>query len=91
MTVTIGPSSTVVLSRDPGETECEVCVTDGASPQCSSTDQTLKSAGDISLEFRCLKPEDVFTMKMITIIGKNGYETSYFGSTGLKKQKIWLQ
>lgn len=68
MAVTIGPSSTVVLSRDPGEAECEVCVTDGASPQCSSTEKTLKSAGNISLEFRCLKPQDVFTMKMITKI-----------------------
>ncbi|KAM4724936.1 CUB domain-containing protein 1 [Anableps anableps] len=66
MTVTIGPSSTVVLSRDPKETECEVCVTDGATPDCHSTEKTLKSAEKLPLEFHCLKPQDVFTMKMTT-------------------------
>ncbi|MEQ2166282.1 hypothetical protein GOODEAATRI_026298 [Goodea atripinnis] len=68
MTVTIGPSSTVVLSRDPGQTECEVCVDDGTSSDCSSTEKTLKSAEKLPLEFRCLHPQDVFSMKMTTKI-----------------------
>ncbi|XP_054879686.1 CUB domain-containing protein 1 isoform X2 [Poeciliopsis prolifica] len=68
MTVTIGPASTVVLTRDPGKDECEVCVSGGASPDCHATEKTLKSAEKLPLEFRCLKPEDVFTMKMTTKI-----------------------
>ncbi|MEQ2192497.1 hypothetical protein XENOCAPTIV_012530, partial [Xenoophorus captivus] len=68
ITVTIGPSSTVVLSRDPGQTECEVCVVDGTSSDCSSTEKTLKSAEKLPLEFRCLQPQDVFSMKMTTKI-----------------------
>ncbi|XP_005796555.2 CUB domain-containing protein 1 [Xiphophorus maculatus] len=68
MTVTIGPASTVVLTRDPGKVECEVCVTSGASPDCHATEKTLKSAEKLPLEFRCLKPEDVFTMTMTTKI-----------------------
>ncbi|KAM4550064.1 CUB domain-containing protein 1 [Fundulus diaphanus] len=66
MTVTIGPTSTVVLSRDLGETECEVCVPGGASPECSSTVKTLKSTEKLPLEFRCMKPQDVFSMTMTT-------------------------
>ncbi|XP_015232450.1 PREDICTED: CUB domain-containing protein 1 [Cyprinodon variegatus] len=66
MTVTIGPSSTVVLSREPGEKECEVCVVNGTSPGCSATEVTLKSAEKLSLKFKCLKPQEVFQMKMTT-------------------------
>ncbi|XP_014905498.1 CUB domain-containing protein 1 isoform X1 [Poecilia latipinna] len=69
MTVTIGPASTVVLTRDPGKEECDVCVTSGGSPDCHATEKTLKGAEKLPLEFRCLKPEDVFTVKMITNIG----------------------
>uniref|UniRef100_A0A3Q2P8M5 CUB domain-containing protein n=1 Tax=Fundulus heteroclitus TaxID=8078 RepID=A0A3Q2P8M5_FUNHE len=60
MTVTIGPTSTVVLSRDLGQSECEVCVPGGTSPDCSSTVKTLKSAEKLPLEFSCMKPQDVF-------------------------------
>lgn len=68
--MTIGPGVTVVLSRDPGEPECEVCILGGASPDCSSTEKTLKSAEQLSVEFSCMKPQNVFTVKMTTKIGK---------------------
>ncbi|KAF7210897.1 CUB domain-containing protein 1 isoform X1 [Nothobranchius furzeri] len=68
MVVTIGPSSTVVLSRDQGEPECDVCVCGGPAPDCSSSEKTLKSPGDLEVDFGCLKPQEVFTMKMTTKI-----------------------
>lgn len=67
--MTIGPGVTVVLSRDPAEPECEVCILGGSTPECSSTEKTLTSA-ELSLEFSCLKPQNVFTVKMTTKIGK---------------------
>lgn len=71
--VTIGPDLTVVLSRDPGEPECEVCILGGSAPDCSSTEKTLNrdtnSAEKISLEFSCVKPQNVFNVKMTMKIG----------------------
>ncbi|XP_017275018.1 CUB domain-containing protein 1 [Kryptolebias marmoratus] len=67
--VSIDPGFTVVLSRDAGAPECEVCVLGGSAPDCSATEKTLKSAEKISVAFRCLKSQDVFSVKMTSKIG----------------------
>ncbi|XP_022069363.2 CUB domain-containing protein 1 [Acanthochromis polyacanthus] len=63
MAVTVDPSTTVALIRDVEEPECEVCTVEGSTPSCSSKEKQLTSAEN-SLEFSCLKPEDVFSVKM---------------------------
>uniref|UniRef100_A0A3P8SNR5 CUB domain containing protein 1a n=1 Tax=Amphiprion percula TaxID=161767 RepID=A0A3P8SNR5_AMPPE len=63
MVVTVDPSTTVVLSRDVEEPECEVCTVEGSTPSCSAKEKQLTNAEN-SLEFSCLKPEDVFSVKM---------------------------
>ncbi|XP_072226330.1 CUB domain-containing protein 1 [Leuresthes tenuis] len=66
--ISIGPSTTVVLSRDLGQPECEVCTTDGSTPDCSSVEKTLTTAEKLSVEFSCLKPQDLFSVKIKTTI-----------------------
>ncbi|XP_041867690.1 CUB domain-containing protein 1 isoform X2 [Melanotaenia boesemani] len=64
MVVTISPSTTVVLSRDLQESECEACTGDGSSPDCSSTEKTLTSAEKLPVEFSCLRPQDDYSVKI---------------------------
>ncbi|XP_034561437.1 CUB domain-containing protein 1-like isoform X2 [Notolabrus celidotus] len=62
--ITVDPSTTVILNRDPKEPECEVCSVDGSAPNCSPTEKTLTNIENLSLEFSCLKPQDVYSVKM---------------------------
>ncbi|XP_047461686.1 CUB domain-containing protein 1 [Mugil cephalus] len=62
--VTVDSSTTVVLNRDLGETECEVCTADGPTPTCSLKEKTLTSAKKLEVEFSCQKPEDVYSVKI---------------------------
>ncbi|XP_059206765.1 CUB domain-containing protein 1 isoform X2 [Centropristis striata] len=64
MVITVDSGTTVVLSRDPKEPECEVCSVDGSTPDCSPTEKTLTKVEKLSLEFSCLKPQDVYSVKM---------------------------
>lgn len=64
MVITVDSSTTVVVSRNPEGPECEVCSIDGSTPNCSPTEKTLTNIENLSLEFSCLKPEDVYSVKM---------------------------
>ncbi|XP_037649901.1 CUB domain-containing protein 1 isoform X2 [Sebastes umbrosus] len=64
MVITVDSSTTVVVSRGPKEPECEVCSVDGPTPDCSPTEKTLTNVEKFSLEFSCLKPQDVYSVKM---------------------------
>lgn len=70
MVVSFDPSTTVILSRDPAEAECEVCSDDGTTRDCSPTEKTVTKAENLPLEFSCLKPQDVFTVKIMKKIGE---------------------
>ncbi|TNN61844.1 CUB domain-containing protein 1 [Liparis tanakae] len=59
MVVTVDPSTTLVVSRDPGEPECDVC----SAGDCSPTEKTLSGVEKLSLEFGCMKPQDVYSVK----------------------------
>ncbi|KAK5854957.1 hypothetical protein PBY51_005105 [Eleginops maclovinus] len=67
MVITLDSSTTVVLSRDV-EPECEVCSVEGSTPDCNPTKKTLTNLENLSLEFSCLKPQDVYSVKMKKII-----------------------
>ncbi|KAL3043692.1 hypothetical protein OYC64_003534 [Pagothenia borchgrevinki] len=67
MVITVDSSTTVVLSRDE-EPECEVCSVGGATPDCSPSEKTLTNVEKLSLEFGCLKPQDVYSVKTKKII-----------------------
>lgn len=71
MVVSVDSSTTVAISRVPGEPECEVCSVDGSTPNCSPTEKTLTGSENLSLEFGCPKPENVYTVKIKKTIGKN--------------------
>lgn len=71
MVVSVDSSTTVAISHVPGEPECEVCSVDGSTPSCSPTEKTLTSSENLSLEFGCPKPENVYTVKIKKKIGKN--------------------
>ncbi|XP_068432185.1 CUB domain-containing protein 1 [Clinocottus analis] len=68
MVVTVDSGTTVVVSRDPGEPECEVCSVDGSTRDCSPTEKTLTNVEKLPLEFSCLKPQDVYSVKVVTKI-----------------------
>lgn len=70
MVITFDHSTTVVISRDPGEPECEVCV-DGSTTNCSPTDITVMNTAKLSLEFSCLRPQDMYSVKIRKEIGEN--------------------
>ncbi|XP_030268931.1 CUB domain-containing protein 1 [Sparus aurata] len=69
MVVSVDSSTTVVVSRNPGKPECEVCSPDGSTPNCSPTEKTLTNVDKLSLEFSCPKPQDMYSMKMNKKIG----------------------
>lgn len=64
MVVTIDSSTAVELKRVLQEPECEICTTTtaGTSTDCSSKGMTLAQEQNLSLEFSCLKPEDIYTV-----------------------------
>ncbi|CAJ1083247.1 CUB domain-containing protein 1-like isoform X1 [Xyrichtys novacula] len=62
MVITVDPSTSVTLSRDPKEPECEVCSVEGSGPDCSP--KPFTNVENLSLEFSCLKPEDVYSVEM---------------------------
>ncbi|XP_031151808.1 CUB domain-containing protein 1 isoform X1 [Sander lucioperca] len=64
MLLSVDSGTTVVVSRDPDEPECEVCYVDGSTPNCSPTEKTLTNVEKLSLEFSCLKPQDVYSVKI---------------------------
>ncbi|XP_054461968.1 CUB domain-containing protein 1 [Anoplopoma fimbria] len=64
MVVSVDSRTTVVVSRDPEEPECEVCSVVGSTRDCSPTEKTLTNVEKLSLEFSCLKPQDVYRVTM---------------------------
>ncbi|XP_028255224.1 CUB domain-containing protein 1 [Parambassis ranga] len=64
MDITVDSSTTVVLSREVEEPECEVCTTEGSTRACSTKEKTLTNSENLSVEFSCPKPQDVFSVKM---------------------------
>lgn len=64
VTVTIDASTTVVLSRDPRGPECEICTVTDSTRDCSSEEKTLTNVANLSVEFSCKTPEDVFSVQM---------------------------
>ncbi|XP_029298643.1 CUB domain-containing protein 1 [Cottoperca gobio] len=64
MVITVDSSTTVVISRDPKEAECDVCSVDGSTPDCRPTEKTMTNVERLSLEFSCQKPQEVYSVKM---------------------------
>lgn len=70
MITTVDSSTTVVVERDPGEPDCEVCSVDGSTPSCSPTATTLSNVVNLTLEFSCPAPQNVFSVKITKHIGE---------------------
>ncbi|XP_056876742.1 CUB domain-containing protein 1-like [Takifugu flavidus] len=64
MITTVDSSTTVVVERDPGEPDCEVCSVDGSTPSCSPTEKMLSNVVNLTLEFSCPAPQNVFSVKI---------------------------
>ncbi|XP_029023232.1 CUB domain-containing protein 1 [Betta splendens] len=67
--ITIDSSTTVVLSRDPAAPECDVCSAEGSTSNCSPTTKTLTNVHNLSLDFSCQQPQDVYTATVQRKIG----------------------
>lgn len=61
--ISVDSSTTMVLSRDPKESVCEVCTAEGPTLTCS-TEKTLNNVDKLSLVFSCPKPQDGFNVKI---------------------------
>lgn len=61
--ISVDSSTTMVLSRDPKESVCEVCTAEGPTLTCS-TEKTLNNVDKLSVVFSCLKPQDGFNVKI---------------------------
>lgn len=74
MVTSVDSSMTVVVKRDSGseEADCEVCSVDGSTPNCSPTEKTLTNVVNLTLEFSCPKPQNVYSVKIKKHIGKSG-------------------
>lgn len=70
MSTTVGSSTTVVLEREPGEPDCEVCSVDGSTRSCSLTEKVLSNVVNLTLEFSCLTPQNVFGVTVTKHIGE---------------------
>lgn len=70
MVLTLDSHTTVVVSRDVEEPECDVCYVDGATSDCSSTKKTLTNVKNVSLEFSCSNPEKMYSVKIKKNIGE---------------------
>lgn len=71
MFTTVDSSTTVVVERDPEEPDCEVCSVVGSTPSCSPTEKTLSNVVNVTLEFGCPTPQNVFTVKIKKHIGES--------------------
>lgn len=71
MVVSVDSTTTVDISRAAGEPACEVCSVDESTRDCGLTEKTLTSVENLSLEFGCPKPENVYTVMIMKNIGKN--------------------
>lgn len=71
MDISTESGTTVVITRNPEEPECNVCSADGPDPTCHATELTLTNSQNTSLEFSCLKPQDVFSVHIKKKIGED--------------------
>lgn len=70
MITTVDSSTTVVIERDPGEPDCEVCSVDASTRSCSPTEKMLSNAVNLTLEFSCPAPQNVFSATITKHIGE---------------------
>lgn len=69
--VSVGPNPNTIIkiSRADGEPDCRVCVHKGSSLPCYPKHLTLDGATNVSVEFTCPQPQDVFTVEVNRKIG----------------------
>lgn len=70
MVITADSHTTVVLSRDVDEPECDVCSVDVTTRDCSLTTKTLTNVKNVSLEFSCTNPEKMYSVTIERNIGE---------------------
>ncbi|XP_066531416.1 CUB domain-containing protein 1 [Hoplias malabaricus] len=63
LSVVPDPNTRVIISRKKEGPECTVCVGEGTSRTCGLI-QTLSQSQNMTVEFSCLKPQDIFTVEV---------------------------
>ena len=66
----VDPGTTVTVQRDPEQVDCDVCSSDGSTANCSPTGTTLLS-GNLTLDFSCPGPQNVYSVTMKKRIGQS--------------------
>lgn len=63
------PNTIIKVSRVAEEADCSVCTFQGSSQVCKPKQLTLANAANVSLEFTCPQPQDVFAVEINRKIG----------------------
>ena len=71
MTVTPDPNTMIVISRVNKEPDCSVCVDEGPNQKCNPQSQRITSSQNMSVEFTCEDPQEVFSVEINREIGMN--------------------
>lgn len=69
MSVSPKPDTIITINRVGQETDCSVCENEGSSQKCNQNHLVLKDATNVSVEFTCPQPQDVFAIVINREIG----------------------
>lgn len=70
MAANVDPGTTVTLAREAEEPDCEVCSVGGPAPDCSPAGKTLTDVANLTLEFSCPNPQNVYSVTIKKHIGE---------------------
>lgn len=70
MWVSPTPDTIIRISRVEEELDCSVCENRGSNQVCNPKLLTLENAANVSVEFTCPQPQDVFTVEIDRRIGR---------------------
>ncbi|KAK7898514.1 hypothetical protein WMY93_019367 [Mugilogobius chulae] len=95
LAITTDSDTKVTIKRDPPGPDCDVCVTQDSKQTCSHK-QVLRDPKNVSVEFSCSSPQDLFTVEIIRDIDcstkvctGNVFQTEYSMFPDFNRTFIW--
>ncbi|KAG7500746.1 hypothetical protein JOB18_028164 [Solea senegalensis] len=64
MSVIPDPSTSIIINRITDEPDCSVCINEPPKPICNSKQLRITEPRNISVEFTCPQPQDIFTVEI---------------------------
>lgn len=69
MSVTPDPNTIIIINRVAEEPDCNVCENKSPQQNCNPRQLVLRDGTNISVEFTCPRPQDVFSVEINREIG----------------------